>query len=273
VLRDVNWLLMMQSQMPKVDPSQDFAERIAEKEAEAKRLNDSLSALTDAFGESPLPAIADQIRSRAERHEAIVQEVELLRQEYARIEHKANLPDMQEQEDKMRAAMASKDDAVRFEARSRIATVLRNALQSVQCHADKTVDVWFPPHNIPQSDRSRGIHPSYMSDPVAIHPIWGELGLPESVCFGIKYNAKLETRMVMKAIRQNKNDEEMDITGFSPSLLLWAMAHDDDEAGLTLISSDEADMLPDDDDEEDIVPVDEDHLPWHSRLKSDSTER
>jgi DNA invertase Pin-like site-specific DNA recombinase len=221
LLRDVHWIVIMQSKMPKIDPGQEIAERIAEKVAEAGRLIQTISALTEAFGGNRLPAIADQIKSRAELHEVIVKEIEQLRQEHAAVERKANPINLDAEKDKLEAAMKSEDKSIRFEVRSRIASALRDTLQSVMCHADRKVDVRFPEIKLPKH-----------ANPVTgTHPVWGDRGVPESVYFGIKYDAKHFGRTVMTLIRPSQKTEEMDITGFAPSLLLSALFMDPNDHG------------------------------------------
>ena len=68
--------------------------RLPRNQAEAERINASLSALIDTFGEKPLPAIAAQYkRGRVERSSAIESEVAELRQQHIHpVSHKAEIP-------------------------------------------------------------------------------------------------------------------------------------------------------------------------------------
>jgi DNA invertase Pin-like site-specific DNA recombinase len=146
VLRDVGWYGKIKQQLPKYDPSWGLAEQIAAKQAEAERHEQTIAALSNTFGENPLPAIAAQIRERAERHAALAGEIEDLQRQKRLSVRKSEDDDFFDsvERNRMLALATSMDPKNRFEARARIATALRDMLAGIICYPDKTIRINFP---------------------------------------------------------------------------------------------------------------------------------
>jgi hypothetical protein len=143
VVGDVAWHQKVQRNIPRHNPSEELAERIAEKEAETKRIDTTLSALTDTFGSNPLPAIAAQIKERAEHHAVLQGEIEQLRQSYQIALSNAEQPDRLTERDRLLAEAASTDPVKRYEARSRIAAAIRETVRTITCLPDRTVQLTY----------------------------------------------------------------------------------------------------------------------------------
>ena len=149
LLRDVCTIESIQVQLPKSDPTQALIERLAEKEAEYKRTNDTITALTDTFGITPLKAIADQIKQRSEHRDTIEQEIAELRKSLDEVRREAEKPNLMTAREQIIAQMMSASPRDRYEARSRVASALRDSIKTMTCYADKSISLaFFPSENI-----------------------------------------------------------------------------------------------------------------------------
>jgi hypothetical protein len=159
-----------------------------------------------------LPAIAAQIRERAERHAALAGEIEDLQRQKRLSVRKSEDDDFFDsvERNRMLALATSMDPKNRFEARARIATALRDMLAGIICYPDKTIRINFPE--------------------VEIRPL-GEYLTPDDVVrkvvFATQYDEKMRARMLMHSdppLPESNGEREVEITGFAPSLLLSALA-------------------------------------------------
>ena len=238
--------------MPRHDPSHELAERIAEKEGQRKRIDDTLAAMMQSFGEKPLSAIADQMKAQAERRDGIDLELVELRQSYQTVAAKASQPDHFSERDKLMALAGSVEPQKRYEARARIATGLRGTIESISCMPDKTTRINFPTIEIPSverprlqsgvirrnsegektitselNSRERGQTILEMGEPDEIRT-FGHFAKPETLIirkllFSIAYDPTMKTQCLMTVDPPLDNSEswqDMNITGFAPSLLI-----------------------------------------------------
>jgi DNA invertase Pin-like site-specific DNA recombinase len=145
LLREVQVIQSIQVLLPKSDPTQALTERLAEKEAEYKRTDDTITALSTAFGTNPLKAISDQIMQRSQHRDTIEQEITELRERLEQIRHEATKPDLFLEREQVIAQMMSVSPRERYEARSRVARAFRDTIQTMNCHANKDINLTFVP--------------------------------------------------------------------------------------------------------------------------------
>ena len=143
MLSQIQWFNAMRH-VATHDPSREFTEQIAEKEGEAERLNATLSAMAEAFGAKPLPALVAQMLHLAERHASLEAELVELRSQHQIVLNKAEKPDLLTERDRLLAQAASTDPQTRYDARTRIAVALRDTIETMVCMPDKTTRITVP---------------------------------------------------------------------------------------------------------------------------------
>ena len=241
VLRDVGWFETIRKHLPRHDPSHEIAEHIAEKEAEAKRINETLSGMTDTFGPQPLRAIKEQMNERARRRDAIEIEIAELRQQYEVAVRKAEQPDLMAERDRILLTTKSIDPKARYEARSRIASALRETITAMICNPDRSVNIDFPTMDVPLGLNSPPLRRVHIPDSnvtilscMVLYDDDGSEGNPETenvvgaptgagksstalrrLAMLLRYDPSLEARMLVAV----DDGEPRDITGLAPSLV------------------------------------------------------
>ena len=142
VLRDVRWIDAVGRHLPKHDPTHQIMEQLASKEAEAVRLDDTISALVNSFGKDFPPAIAKQIKLRADRRTELDTEIQQLRQQLSTLDEQPQ--DLWDVKGEIITQMQLGTPDERYEARVKVASALKKMIAAVRCYSDRTVRIEFP---------------------------------------------------------------------------------------------------------------------------------
>jgi DNA invertase Pin-like site-specific DNA recombinase len=140
VLRDFHVIMQLIMATPRDDNSREIEEALASKRAEADRLKRRIAEMSNEFGEGSFAIIAAQMRAMAERHQAILSEIEELDRQLKIARH--STVDVKALEKRyISERLNAADPAVVRKARAELAIMIRRifAKQPIKCDYDKVV--------------------------------------------------------------------------------------------------------------------------------------